>query len=338
MNFQLICTHFEQANQPLLQIHGHGSLALSPVGARIVALSFSRTEDNVFFTNPDLADMATGIAPEALVGGPGGDRLRFAPEYAYAWDSPVPDTNQFSNYHVQRNEDPGAYTMTQNGQEIQFFADTRLVDKRTGDLVRFMVNRRVSPLEDSPITLPDGMRFTGYDLHHTLTAGAMQSGQSIDLWGLIQMPIGSTLLVPVRDATPPMKYFNKGTWTSQDHHIRWTYDGHSNSKIGLSTAQSTGRTGALREMLDGKWVLVIREFPVKQDMHYCDGPDEARSGSQVFQAWDGFGFGEMEYHTPAVGPAPLPDAYEEKSSVWAFEGTPEQINRLVVDLLGIEGD
>ena len=79
----------------------------------------------------------------------------------------------------------------------------------------------------------------------------------------------------------------------------------------------------------------MREFPVHPDMYYCDGLSRETSGDQVFQAWDGFGFGEMEYHAPAVGTHPLPQTVEDTSSLWAFEGTYEQIQDLSRKLLEV---
>ena len=336
MKFPNICSCFEQAGQELVVVERHGCMALSPAGARIVALAFSEDEDNLFFTHPDLADMAaSGIGPAELVGGPGGDRLRFAPEYAYAWDGPDYDLVDFSNYHVQHNEDPGEYTITLDGHDAIFHADTSLIDKRTGDAVRFTVERRVSFIGQAPVALSGDIRFIGYQLRHGLTTFDFKEGQAIDLWGLLQMPTGSTLLVPIHGDGTPVRYFNDGAWTVYGDHLRWPYNGSSNAKIGLSTAQVTGRTGVLREMTNGQSVLIVREFPVRADMSYCDGPSQAHTGDQIFQAWDGFGFGEMEYHSPAIGADPLPEQYQDESSLWAFEGPQTQIHELVRQLLGI---
>jgi len=337
MTFAQICQCFEEAGQSLeIVTTDSGCLACSPAGARIVALSFASDEENIYFTHPDLGDMVSkGTEPTELIGGPGGDRLRFAPEYAYDWEGTDHDLVHFSNYRVQDQEDPGAYTMQRQGQDVLFTATPTLIDRRDGREVPFRVERVVSPLPPPLLELPESLRFAGYQIRQTVTADDLQVDQEVGLWGLIQMPVDSTLLVPTRGFQEPMLYFNEGTWETREDHLRWTYDGETNAKIGFAADQVTGRTGVVRRMGNGQWALVVREFPVVQDMRYCDGPSAEQAGSQVFQAWDGFGFGEMEYHSPAVGPSPLPQTYQDESSVWAFEGGAGEIRKLTAQVLGI---
>lgn len=71
-------------------------------------------------------------------------------------------------------------------------------------------------------------------------------------------------------------------------------------------------------------------------MYYSDAVSPEMAGDQVFQAWDGFGFGELEYHGPAVGHPPLPACWENQARVWAFGGPPRQVRPLTRQLLGGE--
>jgi hypothetical protein len=41
-------------------------------------------------------------------------------------------------------------------------------------------------------------------------------------------------------------------------------------------------------------------FPFSATASYCDHPYGIPRTDQVFQAWDGFGFGEIEVHSPAA--------------------------------------
>jgi hypothetical protein len=82
--------------------------------------------------------------------------------------------------------------------------------------------------------------------------------------------------------------------------------------------------------------LLVLEFPVFRNMYYSDAVSPEMAGDQVFQAWDGFGFGELEYHGPAVGHPPLPACWENQARVWAFGGPPRQVRPLTRQLLGGE--
>jgi hypothetical protein len=41
--------------------------------------------------------------------------------------------------------------------------------------------------------------------------------------------------------------------------------------------------------------MIIRDFSVDPDAAYADHPYAIPRFDQAFQAWDGFGFGEMEF-------------------------------------------
>ena len=315
----------------------NGNLVCSPAGARIVAMAFSEDEQNLFFTHPDLADMVSKGTPSAqLAGGPGGDRVRFAPEYAFAWEDKPRDLIQFSTYAVQEQEDPGDYEMTRKADAITFTANPVMTDKRDGRQISFSIVRKVSLLRAPPIDIPAALRFMGYAIHQTITSIDFQEGQEVGLWNLIQVPAGHTLIVPTIGKQAPMPYFNTGAWTSHDDHLIWPYGGKSNAKIGFSADQIPGRTAAVSPVIHGRQSLIIRDFNIETEMRYCDGPTPESAGSQVFQAWDGFGFGEMEYHAPAVGLAPLPGTYTDTSLVWAFDGDEQQVEWLRIQLLGIQ--
>ena len=59
-----------------------GCLAAVSEGGRVLALAFGPGEGSLLFANPELPSLGRGAV---LKGGPGGHRLRFAPEYAYSW-------------------------------------------------------------------------------------------------------------------------------------------------------------------------------------------------------------------------------------------------------------
>ena len=321
------------------RLPGQGCLAAVSEGGRVLALAFGPGEESLLFAHPGLPSLGRGASPLELQGGPGGDRLRFAPEYAFSWIGEERDLVGFSNYLVQKQEEPGEYRLTAGDGAIRLAAEPVLVDRRTGTEVRFAVERVVGLCPRPPADLPPGVRYAGYESRCAIRLLESAAGGCVGLWHLLQFPAGSTLVVPLQAAFPPEPYFNTGSWRVHkgpgEPFFLWRFGGTANAKIGYGCAQVTGRAGVLRPWADGEWALVVLDFPVHPGMHYCDAPRPEKAGDQVLQAWDGFGFGELEYHVPAVGQPPLPRWWEERARVWAFAGSPERMAGLALELLGV---
>ena len=333
-SFARIVDCFEQAGRPIQVLDSGGCLALIPEGARLVALAPSPEEPSVLFSHPDLERLVSGgLDPLELQGGPGGMRLRFAPEYAYAWQGAARDLAAFSNYRVQAEEDPGRWRMERDGEGLTLSTDPALTDRRDGSRIELEVELAVS-LAPSPLAvLPPGVHFAGCRRRAGVRVRRVEAGRCAGLWHLAQVPAGSTLLLPLRRAVPPTPYYNEGCWRLEGHFLTWRYGGTANAKIGYGRRAVTGRAAVL-SAAGGTQTLVVMLFPVRADRFYCDAVCAERAGDQVFQAWDGSGFGEMEYHSPAVGAPPLPDHWEEESRLWAFTGPAEPIRQIARELLG----
>jgi hypothetical protein len=121
--------------------------------------------------------------------------------------------------------------------------------------------------------------------------------------------------------------------------VRIRIDGRERHKVGLRAADLIGKAGYLR-MLDGAQMsLVIRNFQVNPSGEYIDTPwDDLGDLGYAFQAYNDDGalgaFGELEYHTPAVGGDTGLDSYVDRSQVWAFAGEEERILEIAEQLLG----
>jgi hypothetical protein len=57
---------------------------------------------------------------------------------------------------------------------------------------------------------------------------------------------------------------------------------------------------------------------------------------QVFQAWDGLGFGEMEYHSPVLDAERGPRNLREQDQLWAFGGSAPATAALADILLRVD--
>ena len=106
--------------------------------------------------------------------------------------------------------------------------------------------------------------------------------------------------------------------------------------IGIAAQALTGRSAFLRRMSSQQWCLIVRQFPVDVSTRYEDYPHGLPRDDQVFQAWDGLGFGEMEYHSPVLDAERGPRNLCEQDQLWAFGGSAPAIAALADILLRVD--
>jgi hypothetical protein len=54
------------------------------------------------------------------------------------------------------------------------------------------------------------------------------------------------------------------------------------------------------------------------------------------QAWDGLGFGELEFHSPVLDAQRGPRTVREKDQLWAFGGSAQSIAAIADALLQVD--
>lgn len=328
-----------KASVPVLELPGPGAVAITPAAARIVALAFRETEPNLLWTHPDLGSMSGH--PGQLIGGIGGERLWFAPELHYHWLG-EPDWQQLTNYEVPPDTEPGRYELVDSEPGVvALAAKGQLPVRGTGRSVGFRVQRRIR-MAPPPLELAEprlrGVQYVGVEAVHELAlADETRCGQ-IDLWHLLQMPPGSILIVPLRPGhrSQPLAYGVPGPWSTTSDSVIWHIKGSGNAKMGLSAAALTGRAGILQRLSSQQWCLLVRQFPVDVAARYGDHPYGVPRDDQVFQAWDGLGFGELEYHSPVLDAERGPRSLREQDQLWAFGGGQQSIAALAQALLQVD--
>lgn len=334
-----------KASVPLRELGTDGKAAVTLAAGRVVALAFSADGANLLWTNPQLADPdLVRNHPEQLVGGVGGDRLWFAPELDYHWAG-KPDWQTFANYKTPVAADPGAYEFANgDGQSIGLRAKGELPVHGANRRVGFEVERTIR-LAKSPLAAGDPLLkevdYVGIEASHQLKLAEGTREGVIDLWHLLQISVGSTLVVPLKkgvaaQTAKPLSYGLPGGWVEKPDQIRWRYGGEAKAKLGLPAAALTGRTAVVRPLGNGRWCLLVRDFPVDPQARYGDYPYGMPRTDQAFQAWDGYGFGEMEFHSPALDAVRGPRELEESDRLWAFGGSPQAIAAIAGKLLDVD--
>lgn len=334
-----------KASIPIKELEGDGYVAVTLAAGRIVAMSFSKQGPNLMWSNPQLEDAElVRNHPEKLVGGIGGDRLWFSPELDYHWRG-APDWKEFSNYKAPEATDPGAYKFVQAApNSIHLSASGKLTAYGQNQSLGFEV-QRVIRMTAPPVSKTDpsmqGVDYVGIETSHSLKIDSATKAGKIDLWHLLQMPVGSVLIVPLKTTAnsndkKPLSYGLPGGWMQKPGHIMWRYGGEAQAKFGLPAAALTGRTAVLRQLEPGRWCMIVRQFPVEPNAIYGDHPYKVPRNDQVFQAWDGYGFGEMEYHSPVLDAQHGARELKEFDQLWAFGGSPKLIAALAIRLLGVD--
>jgi hypothetical protein len=338
--YSRIVSDLQNASVPLKELHGPGAVAVTLAAGRIVALAFSKDEPNLLWAHPDLGD-AAAVKANRLVGGIGGDRLWFSPELRYHWIG-TPDWRGLGNYKVPADTDPGRYRFVDSESGVvALAAEGRLAVRGGDECLTFSVERRIR-MAQPPLSL-DGplmcdVQYVGIESAHELTIQEETCAGEVDLWQLLQTPVGSILIVPLRAGhrTQPLSYGLPGDWRTTSNCVIWRIQGNTNAKMGIAAEALMGRAAILRRLPSQQWCLIVRQFPVDKSARYGDHPAGIVRDDQVFQAWDGLGFGEMEFHSPVLDAARGPRNLRQADQLWAFGGTAWTIAALADALLHVD--
>jgi hypothetical protein len=180
--------------------------------------------------------------------------------------------------------------------------------------------------------------YVGIETTHRLSLGDATKAGEIDLWHLLQVPVDSTLIVPLRPGhqTEPLSYGMPGGWRTTPTSLIWRFGGKANAKVGIAAQALTGRSAVLRKLCIDRWCLIVRQFRADPAARYADHPYGIPRDDQAFQAWDGGGFGEMEYHSPVLDGARGPRTLQDADQLWAFGGSAKGITALAESLLNLD--
>ncbi len=334
---------------PPIQLYGKGgSLLVLPYGGRALGL-YNRDGHNFFWVNPDLNHAASAESFFTKEGwkNSGGDRTWVAPEVELF----ISDIdNPGETYQVPATLDPGNYTVQHGKGKVTLVNQARVFLNRQVKTCEIEVAKTIR-MTENPLRYEKGMAaiqqkldFVGYNQLTSLRfTSSEEPGIRLGIWNLVQVPAGGEIVVPTVGESVPKTYFGEVT-PSHLHvtpeSIRFRVDAKDSRKIGVRAASTIGRIGYLRPIGDGKKTLVVRNFFVAPSAEYVDVPwDDLDDLGYAIQCYNDNGdlgqFGEMEYHTPAIGDGAGLRSYRDLSQVWAFLGDSHSIDETFKCLLGI---
>ena len=339
------------AGHPLLELSapGQGALLVLPYGGRVIGLFADGQGNNFLWVNPALArpDTAQAIlAADAWVH-TGGDRTWLSPENEiHVGDLADP----WATYAVPAAVDPGHYTVVMRGESIwmQNRARVKFHRQNTDCAVEIEKSVRLSP---NPLRLEAGFQdmtevaFAGYELVTSLRlTDAPTASPRLSLWNIVVVPASGWVIVATWGRALVRDYFEPTgpeRLVITKHGVRFRLDGQEQHKIAVRAADIQGRAGYLRALDPLRSTLLVRNFLVNSSGDYVDTPWQAPDElGYAFQSYNDGGqlgaFGELEYHTPAIGGSSGLHRHSDVSQLWAFSGLLAQIHRVAERLLGAE--
>jgi hypothetical protein len=333
----------------LLTMPDGSRLLLLPYGARGLGLYAPGSEENFFWTNPEIneASKASSLFSSARWHNTGGDRT---------WLSPELDTfftdEKLDKYWQQPELDMSEYAVERTGGGCRLSREMTLHLARKNLNVKLRLSKWFGPaanplrIERDMAAASGAVQYAGYTQRITLQSldAVFQPSAPVGIWNLIQLPEGGEMIAPIYSPTVPQPCFGN---IPADHvkidgrSVRLNTDLRGSHKIALKATATCGRAGYVYGQGEIR-TLVVRNFFVNPSGHYVDvqrtDMEDFGYSVQLCRVDEpGIGsFCELEYHAPALGALPDPAASEDVSQVWAYRGPREAISAVAVKLLGVE--
>ncbi|MBP1994031.1 DUF6786 family protein [Paenibacillus eucommiae] len=327
----------EQQHYQTLGSSEQGQMVVMERGSRVIQLKPSQRDESAFWTQ--LSSLEKG---EWNVGG---DRTWISPECNYFVDST-------GEYNIPEQLDPGSYRITSSAN------DPTIVTEQTLKLKHYVSQDEIElKLEKTYTRIPTPFQmnlsedyksllevsYIGYECQTKLTAAAAKEKAYCNIWSIMQVPMGGTALIPKWGKTQPLVMFSDEAAVEMGSHPQYVslpYQGNSKFKLSFDALQSTGRFGYIRQLNETESSLIVRQFQVNPSGYYPDYPatDPDYLGSCMQFFFDGNqmgGFGELEYHAPAIGNEGNLCS-EDVSQLYYFIGKTTQVAEIVEHMLGIK--
>ena len=322
-----------------------------PYGGRVLGVFAPGSDENFLWTNSVLNSVESARAYYASDDwqNSGGDRTWLAPELDFFFPK-FPDID-IAGYWQPRGLDPGNYALTKTDQEVELTNRLSIDAFRSRKRVELEITKSIAaapnPLRYDAQARSGAVEYAGHTLLTSLKI--LNAGPDavplVGLWSLTQMPHQGELFVPTYSKTEPRVYFGLVDTPADevavnDRLVRFKMRAAGEHKIGIRAAVTTGRIGYIYPT-ENRHALVVRNFSVNPSGEYADvpwtEPEDRGYSTQACSVNSRWGmFSEMEYHVPAIGGSTGLRHVEDRSQLWAFRGSREDIIKIARALLSNE--
>ena len=322
-----------------------------PYGGRVLGVFAPGSDENFLWTNSVLNSVESARAYYASDDwqNSGGDRTWLAPELDFFFPK-FPDID-IAGYWQPRGLDPGNYALTKTDQEVELTNRLSIDAFRSRKRVELEITKSIAaapnPLRYDAQARSGAVEYAGHTLLTSLKI--LNAGPDavplVGLWSLTQMPHQGELFVPTYSKTEPRVYFGLVDTPADevavnDRLVRFKMRAAGEHKIGIRAAVTTGRIGYIYPT-ENRHALIVRNFFVNPSGEYADvpwtEPEDRGYSTQACSVNSRWGmFSEMEYHVPAIGGSTGLRHVEDRSQLWAFRGSREDIIKIARALLSKE--
>jgi hypothetical protein len=326
-------------------------LLILPYGGRILGVFAPGSEENFLWTNSALNSVESAQTYYASDDwqNSGGDRTWLAPEVDFFFPK-FPNVD-IAGYWQPRSLDPGNYELTKTNHGVKLTNRLNIEGFRSKKRVELEITKSVAaapnPLRYDAAIRIDAIEYAGHTLLTSLRILDPDPNDAplVGLWSLTQMPHQGELFIPTYSRTEPRIYFGlvdtpPDELATSDRLVRFKMRAAGEHKIGVRAAITTGRIGYIYPT-GNQHALIVRNFFVNPSGEYADvpwtEPEDRGYSTQACSVNSRWGmFSEMEYHVPAIGEGTGLRQIEDRSQLWAFRGSREDIEKIARALLSNE--
>jgi hypothetical protein len=340
----------QSGNSPVeLGSAGGGSVLVLPYGGRILGL-FPDGASNLLWAHPKLAQVNSAAEFFQARGwrNTGGGRTWISPErdiHVANLDDP------WNSYRVTESIDPGMFSVVSTDQEVQLNTAGGVTDYRTGHRCGVHLGKKIR-LVSNPLRYTPGAReilkevaYVGFEQITSLTYSEheLDSAPQLSLWDAVNLPATGKIIIPTVKKVQPTDFFETtgpSHLTCTSNGLSFLFDGLQRHKIAIRVADVLGgRAGYLRQIAKDEFSLLVRNFFVDPSAEYVDTPwDDPEDRGYVLECYNDGGvnglYGELEYHSPAMGPGTGRSECVDHAQLWGFQGAKNNILDIMRQLLG----
>jgi len=313
-----------QGYTPAVLSAGDAHLVVLPFGARILGAFPEMSSENTLWVNPAVFDRQKFTAKPGWKN-IGGERTWVSPERELF----IQNLQRINDsYVVPACFDPGNYRVSQSdSQKIILENDAEVVSYLTGEKATIKILKEIEILpSDQPGTL-------SYRQTVTLKLLSTTQKMKLGLWNVPQLPAGGKMVIGTREKSSFTPYFGQDSQqrvTANGKNITFNVTATESHKIGVKVDHLTGKIGYIRQLGSELWSLFLRTIALDPAGQYIDTPwnqpEDTGYAVQCYNDNGDFGnFGELEYHSPAIGADTGGNEYRDISRIHIFTGTKSQI-------------
>ncbi len=289
-----------------------GTLVILPFGARIIGAFAPGSSENALWVNDALFNRKKFLENPKWKNS-GGERTWLAPERELF----IADLNRPADtYVVPEAFDPGSYQILDHTNTKAVLATEALVvSLLTGEKAKVRIEKEIDLLDDE-----DSL---AYRQTTTLKLLSEPKKLQLGLWSLAQLPAPGKILIATKSKASYRTYFgqdNPSRVEVKDRCISFGITADEGHKIGVKADALTGRIDYVREVNPDLWILYSKTITVDPAGPYIDTPwNDSSDVGYAVQCYNDDGtygnFGELEYHSPAIGGSTQRAEYHDTSLV-----------------------